>query len=211
MLRENPDMAESVNSNYTSVMSPDERHQMYADFRKQLTKDSQVKRQTDNSDKEKTEKKSPFLSNTDIKNRKNPFLNNADMADRQTPFITEDSLPERQAEPFMTRDITAEREATFLEIPTGTESPLQFQNVEEEENTQDFTAATITFPKNNDTIITELKRNPLYFTMTARDIADKYEISYQKATDIYKALNEDASGVVREFNLPDNSTVSYLV
>ena len=47
--------------------------------------------------------------------------------------------------------------------------------------------------------------------MTARDIADKYEISYQKATDIYKALNEDASGVVREFNLPDNSTVSYLV
>ena len=181
-------MAESVNSNYTSVMSPEERRQLYADFRKQLTKDSQVKQRTDNSDKEKTEKKSPFLSNTDIKNRKNPFLNNADMADRQTPFITEDSLPERQAEPFMTRDITAEREATFLEIPTGTESP-----------------------KNNDTIITELKRHPLYFTMTARDIADKYEISYQKATDIYKALNEDASGVVREFNLPDNSTVSYLV
>ena len=204
-------MAEGVNSNYTSVMSPEERRQMYADFRKQLTKDSQVKQRINNSDKEKEEKKSPFLSNTDIKDRKSPFLNNADMADRQTPFITEDMLPERQTEPFMTRDITAEREATFLEIPTGTETPLQLQNVEEEENTQDFTIDTITFPKNNDTIIAELKRNPMYFTMTARDIADKYEISYQKATDIFKALNQDANGIVKEFNLPQNSTVSYLV
>ena len=123
-------MTEGVSTNISYAKSAEERQQMLAEWRKKLTQDDQTNQRLKYMTREQEAKKSPFLSNAEMKERESRFLSNADIAERQTPFVTEDMLPERQTEPFMTRDITAEREATFLEISTGTESPLQLQNIE---------------------------------------------------------------------------------
>ena len=65
-------------------------------------------------------------------------------------------------------------------------------------------------PKQKNVILYEL-RNTMHSTYSAWDIAKKYGISYMQAQEIFVDLNSDANGVVKEFNLPENSTVSYLV
>lgn len=72
-------------------------------------------------------------------------------------------------------------------------------------------AKQFTLPKNTDTIIAELKRNGLHRTLSAYDIADKYSISYMKAREILDKVNQDSNGFIREYKLPENSTISYKV
>ena len=70
---------------------------------------------------------------------------------------------------------------------------------------------TYTLPKNTDSIISELKRNGMHKTMSAYQSADKYGISYMKAREILDKVNQDSNGFVREYKLPENSTISYKV
>ena len=66
-------------------------------------------------------------------------------------------------------------------------------------------------PKNTDAIISEIKRNGLNRTMSAYQIADKYKLSYMKAREILDKMNTDSNGFIREYKLPENSTVSFKV
>ena len=188
-------MVESVNS--STVQSTDDRNKMFLDWRKQLQSSAQNEQNNKNIS---TERKSQFLSNSDMLNRAKKFLSNEDIANRETPFLTNEISSEDRPQPFLQPADTQ-----------NAKSPLEL-NQEEESDEIDFTVNNYTLPKNDSTILSELKRNPMRSTMTIRDIANEYELSYQKATDIYKTLNQDSNGVVREFNLPDrNATVSYLV
>ena len=72
-------------------------------------------------------------------------------------------------------------------------------------------AKNFTLPKNTQTIISELKRNGMHRTMTEYDIAREYGISYMNARQILDEVNKDSNGFVREYNLPQNTTVSYKV
>ena len=65
-------------------------------------------------------------------------------------------------------------------------------------------------PKQKNSILYEL-RNSMHLKYSAWDIAKKYGISYVQAQEIFVELNQNENGVVKEFNLPKNSTVSYLV
>ena len=203
-------MVESVNSSYSSgIQSNEDKKSMFSDWRKQL----QSREQMQQGEKSvSNERKSPFMSNTDIQDRPKPFLSNDDIAKRETPFLTNDIANADRQQPFLSEDnIPAERPEPFLQQPdvSNTQSPLELP---QEQEAEEFTVNDYTLPKNDSIILAELKRNPMHSTMTIRDIADEFELSYQKATDIYKTLNEDSNGVVREFNLPDrNATVSYLV
>ena len=190
------------------------RQQKLADMQKKQTQDKQKKRTFDYMSKEESENESPFLSNADMKDRQSPFLSNDDIAKRQTPFLTEDMLPSERPEPFLTNDINAERPSPFLERQENTQntqSPLEIQRPEEDEETEEKTFG-MTLPLNDNVILAELKRNPMRGVLTARDIAQEYSVSYQKAIDLFKELNADSNGIAREFNLPDeNATLSFLV
>jgi len=90
-------------------------------------------------------------------------------------------------------------------------NPLARPEIEEKESEKQKKKKN-RLPKNDASIISELKRNPMRSTLTIRDIAEDFDISYTKAMYLYKEANEDANGVAREYNLPDrNATVSYLV
>ena len=130
-------------------------------------------------------------------NRPYPFLSDEmRSSDRPSPFLTEDKLPKDKLSPFLAEEYTA----------TNARSPLSYRT-EEDENT----SRTASLPKDNSSIIAELKREPKKYNLTASDIANKYGISFLQARDIYIAINQDANGIVKEWNLPDNSAVSYLV
>jgi hypothetical protein len=178
-------MVENISASYTStVQSSEDKRLLFNDLRKNLS-----------------EKQSKTLLHKDTDKKTNPFL-------------SEDAIPTDRPEPFLTNDfVSAERPQPFLTQETDTsnaQSPLELPK-NEESDAEEAAIPTIAFPKNNDTILAELRRNALHSMMTARDIAEEYNISYQKAMDIFKALNEDSNGVVKEFKLPENATVSYLV
>ena len=89
----------------------------------------------------------------------------------------------------------------------------QINNTQTQENTNvnQVEVKQFTLPKNTQTIIAELKRNGLNRTLSAYDIADKYSITYMKAREILDELNKDSNGYIREYKLPENSTISYKV
>lgn len=84
-------------------------------------------------------------------------------------------------------------------------TPLKI-NVSDTEKKQ----TSYSVPRQKNAILYELK-NTMHLKYSAWDIAKKYGISYVQAQEIFFELNKDENGVVKEFNLPKNSTVSYLV
>lgn len=99
-----------------------------------------------------------------------------------------------------------------LQISTSSqqsaESPLKIKNPETKTVTK---SANFNFPKQKSTILFELRSKGINSSLTARDIAKQYGLSYIQAQEIFVELNQDKNGIVKEFNIPYNSTVSYLV
>lgn len=120
--------------------------------------------------------------------------------ERKSPSIPGDTLSEDRQTPFNSSEIMGE----------SSKSALVIKNPNDNEE-KSIELPSYTLPKTKDDILAELQRDALSYMMTINEIAEKYNISYMNALDIYKSLNEDASGVVREFNLPENSTISFLV
>ena len=135
------------------------------------------------------------------------------------------SRPDNQVQsPLEINRPDADEESNALSInrpDNQVQSPLSINRPEENTvsdplkvNLPDKEAATKTasssLPKQKNAILYEL-RNTMHSNYSAWDIAKKYGISYLQAQEIYVDLNSDANGVVKEFNLPTNSTVSYLV
>ena len=87
------------------------------------------------------------------------------------------------------------------------ESALKINVPEKETEAKPATSGIL---KQKQAILYELK-NTMHLKYSAWDIAKRYGISYLQAQEIFVDLNRDENGVVKEFNLPDNSTVSYLV
>lgn len=206
-------MTEGIASSYvTSAQSADDRQQMFTEWRKRLSSDRQIQQSLQNSSEQQQNEQVNASEKTQTERPEQFLPNNFISAERQQPFLSEDRIPTDRPEPFLSND--TERPQPFLTQQadtTNAQSPLELQR-DEEDTEEDSETVTFTFPKNNDTILAELRRNALHSTMTARDIAEEYDISYMKAMDIYKTLNEDTNGIAREFNLPDeNATVSFLV
>ena len=104
-----------------------------------------------------------------------------------------------------------EQEETLTNKQTE-ETAVQTNNTQTTEQTSNKTEVkTITLPKSTETILTELKRNGLSRTKTAYQIADEYGITYMRARELLDKLNTDRNAFVREYNLPENSTISYKV
>lgn len=82
---------------------------------------------------------------------------------------------------------------------------------QEQAQTKKIEAKQISLSKSTETIVTELRRNGLHRTMTEYQVAKEYGVSYMKAREILEELNKDSNGFVREYKLPENSTVSYKV
>lgn len=115
-----------------------------------------------------------------------------------SPFLSEEMRSPNRPSAFLTREDNVSNE----------KSPLTIQRKEDDDKD---TAKTTTYPKTSDAILSELRRNAMHSMMTARDIAKEYNIPYSAAHDIFMSLNENQNGVVREFAIPNNSTVSFLV
>ena len=93
----------------------------------------------------------------------------------------------------------------------------QAENIKKINNTQIQTnpikveQKQFSLPKNIDSIKTELRTNGLNKTLSIYDIARKYNISYLNAQKILDELNTDHNGFIKEYKLPENSTISYKV
>lgn len=99
-------------------------------------------------------------------------------------------------------------ETNTLTVDTSSlsnESPLKVKVPDKEKKQTAYS-----LPKQKSSILNEL-RNTKYLKYSARDISKKYNIPYAQAQEIFFELNKDENGVVKEFKLPQNSTVSYLV
>ncbi len=150
------------------------------------------------------------ISRPEVSEESNPLKVNTPV--RQTQSALEINRPE----------VSAESNALRINRPdTQTQSALDIQRPETKTatdplkvNRPDKDAATKTaslnIPKQKNAILYEL-RNTMHSKYSAWDIARKYGISYMQAQEIFVDLNQDTNGVVKEFNLPENSTVSYLV
>lgn len=218
-------MTEGVSSSYASTMqSIENKQQALSDWHatlKQIVKKNDNSannlnlRVKQNSSKEQT---SPFLSNSDIAERESAFLTFENSPeDRKNVFLANETMTERTS-PFLNVDIKNDNKP-FLEPRVDTsdaKSPLELSKTETDTKDEAAAAATATqttsTPMSDYLILSELRRNPMSSTLSIRDIAEDFGISYQKAIDIFKALNADTNGIAKEFNLPDrNATVSYLV
>ena len=120
--------------------------------------------------------------------------------ERPYPFLSQEMMSSKRPSPFLSEEYTG----------ADKPSPLTIKREENTEETKD-SDKPFKLPKDSGSILSELRRNAMHSMMTARDIANEYNIPYVQAQEIYLSLNEDSNGVVREFNLPDNSTVSFLV
>ena len=145
--------------------------------------------------------------------------------DANTTSPLDISTPDIQTQPALEisrPEVDSESNALRINRPdTQTQSALDIQRPETKTatdplkvNRTDKDAATKTaslnIPKQKNAILYEL-RNTMHSKYSAWDIARKYGISYMQAQEIFVDLNQDSNGVVKEFNLPENSTVSYLV
>ena len=145
--------------------------------------------------------------------------------DANTTSPLDISTPDIQTQPALEisrPEVDSESNALRINRPdTQTQSALDIQRPETKTatdplkvNRTDKDAATKTaslnIPKQKNAILYEL-RNTMHSKYSAWDIARKYGISYMQAQEIFVDLNQDTKGVVKEFNLPENSTVSYLV
>lgn len=97
------------------------------------------------------------------------------------------------------------------QMQTNTSSLSQQQSLKINASDTETKPASLSFPKQKNTILNELRLNVLHQKYTAWDIARKYGISYIQAQEIFTELYQDNNGIVKEFSLPDNSTVSYLI
>ena len=123
---------------------------------------------------------------------------------RQVYRDIQSTLAERQkASEKQETEQAAEETKNNAAVNTETAQAVQTQEKVE--------VKTFTLPKNTQTIISELKRDGLHRTLSPYNIAEKYGISYMKAREILDELNKDSNGFVREYKLPENSTVSYKV
>ena len=132
--------------------------------------------------------------------------------DMQTQSALEISRPEVDTESNalrINRPDTQTQSALDIQRPetkTATD-PLKVNRPDKDAATK---TASLNIPKQKNAILYEL-RNTMHSKYSAWDIARKYGISYMQAQEIFVDLNQDTNGVVKEFNLPENSTVSYLV
>ena len=132
--------------------------------------------------------------------------------DRQTQSALEINRPEVNPESNALRINRPDRQTqSALEInrpDVNAESNALKINRPDKEAASKTTSPSL--PKQKNAILYEL-RNTMHTKYSAWDIARKYGISYMQAQEIFVDLNQDSNGVVKEFNLPENSTVSYLV
>lgn len=96
-----------------------------------------------------------------------------------------------------------------LQVNTPTKSEQSALEIKRAENETKKVSYSLSKQKNS--ILYELRSNAMQSKLTTWDIAKKYGISYIQAQEIFVELNQDNNGIVKEFNLPQNSTVSYLV
>ena len=177
-------MTESVSSLYTNAMQNQERPYPFL-----------------SEEMRSPNKKSAFLTEDKLPtDRPSPFLTKETVENMTSPFITEDMLP-------------TDRPAPFLEAGKNYELDLSPLSVNPMENGVSVgpMETNLSMPKPKGVIMSELQRDPNRQFLTARDIAKKYNLSYIQAQDAFMELNADKNGIVKELNLPQNSTVSYLL
>ena len=150
------------------------------------------------------------INRPEVSEESNPLKVN--LPDRQTQSALEINRPEVSAESNPLKvNLPARQAQSALEINrpevSAESNPLKVNLPDSETATK---PASSSIPKQKQAILYELK-NTMHLKDSAWDIAKRYGISYLQAQEIFVDLNQDANGIVKEFNLPENSTVSYLV
>ena len=124
--------------------------------------------------------------------------------------ITRKALADIQSAFPRNIEVDSESEAEIVKETQAQVQSIQTQAPNTPEN-NNVEIKPFTLPKNTETIISELKRNGLHRTITPYQIANEYGVSYMKAREILDKLNENSNGFVREYQLPQYSTISYKV
>ena len=130
------------------------------------------------------------------------------------PFLSKEMRSPNKKSAFLTDDnLPTDRPAPFLEAGKSYDLDLSALSVQRMENgvTVGPMETNLAMPKTKGAILSELQRNPNRNSLTVRDIADKYGLSFLQAQETFMELNADKNGIVKELNLPQNSTVSYLL
>ena len=130
-------------------------------------------------------------------------------SDKTNPLQVDTSaLSERTPLEIKRPEAKADSDPLKINVQASTtESQLQAKAQDTDTATKPLSSS---IPKQKQAILYELK-NTMHLKYSAWDIAKRYGISYLEAQEIFVDLNKDENGIVKEFNLPKNSTVSYLV
>ena len=162
-----------------------------------------------NSNLERAERNAEEKAQKDA-NTTDPLNVNTSNRDAQSALSIKRPESDPELETLMA-NVSAQQTQPALEINrpevSPESNPLRVNRPDKETLTK---PASSDLPKQKNAILYEL-RNSMHLKYSAWDIAKKYGISYLEAQEIFIDLNRDANGVVKEFNLPNNSTVSYLV
>ena len=123
--------------------------------------------------------------------------------------IDTSSLPEQSPLEISRPETNSETNPLQINVPSGSEQSVLEIKIPETKTNEE--AASYSIPKTKNSILYELRSSYAGSNLTAIEIAQKYGISYIQAQDIFVSLHQDSNGIVKEFKLPENSTVSYLV
>ena len=119
------------------------------------------------------------------------------------------SLPEQSPLEINRPEISTETNPLQIHIPSG--EGQHALEIRVQETKTDEETGSYSIPKTKNSILYELSSSYAGTRLTPIEIAQKYGISYIQAQEIFVDLHQDANGIVKEFKLPENSTVSYLV
>ena len=142
-------------------------------------------------------------------NQKNSDVTRKALTELLTKYNSYSSESSEKKSDEETQKNEAKTNSLAIETPSSSEQTALTIKVPETKTSTE--PVSFNLPKNKNTILSELRLNAFSSRMSVREIAQKYGISYIQAQEIFIELNQDKNGIVREFNLPKNSTVSYLV
>ncbi len=143
-------------------------------------------------------------------NSRNAYKNIQNNETQTNPLkIDTSSLSEQSPLEINRPEIESEANPLQINIPSGEGQAVL--EIKVPETKTDEESGSYTNPKNKNSILYELRSSFSGSKLTAMEIAQKYGISYIQAQDIFVSLHQDSNGIVKEFKLPENSTVSYLV
>ena len=156
-------------------------------------------------------KNNPLQIKTPLQQEQSPLMIKRPEAKEKTNPLQIDTSSRPEQSQLSIKRPEVKTQTNQLQADTSSQSVQSPLEIKRSETNTEAKPISTGFPKQKQTILYELRSNAMNAKLTAWDIAKKYGLSYVQAQEIFIELNQDKNGIVKEFNLPENSTVSYLV